>query len=492
MESLKQVEKNEYYICYSSFAKYFIYNNFNFNIKLANICFEGKLDNEYIRPHSWKLMLSSLSCNIVEAIKETNSNRKAYKKMLKLATSKKIAFSGDPLGGYTSKKNNNNSSSNSTWETYHHDNDLKKIISLDINRTYQDYKLFNDDKVKENLVNLLYIWSKENQTLSYKQGMNEILAVIYLSFYPFYFPHNNNVDKESINKIMSSKQDDLKKADSNIDDLLNNYINQYSINEEIVQDIYSYFHNESNIYADIYYIYDNIMNRGIKELYDTTKLSNSLSSDLSVNRDFSTYKAQELFQIQWKREGINCLPNDKQLPLQRRCNDIAYYKLKYIDSEIYEYLNSLEIDCSIFLQRYIKCLFNREVDYPGICVIWDCIIANEMAENIEGISEEVFNNLNMIDYIASAMIIALKNEILYKDQNECFMKLFKYPDIKNPSLITRLAVKIKESMLIKKGKRVKETININNEISEAVKNIETYASKNELTSNNKNTNIRSK
>ena len=47
-------------------------------------------------------------------------------------------------------------------------------------------------------------------------------------------------------------------------------------------------------------------------------------------------------------------------------------------------------------------------------------------------------------------------------------------------------------MLIKKGKRVKETININNEISEAVKNIETYASKNELTSNNKNTNIRSK
>lgn len=47
--------------------------------------------------------------------------------------------------------------------------------------------------------------------------------------------------------------------------------------------------------------------------------------------------------------------------------------------------------------------------------------------------------------------------MIYRDQNECFQKLFKYPKIENPNLIIRLAVQIKDVLIKKSGKdKIKE------------------------------------
>lgn len=142
---------------------------------------------------------------------------------------------------------------------------------MDVNRTYQDKELFQDAKIKDMMVNILFIWAKENKEISYKQGMNEILAVILCCFYPYYFK-NNYKSKLPYEQLLT----ELSKTN----------------NETYYKEIYSFFHDEDEIAADLYYAFDCIMNKGIKDLFDTKQESDKKDS----------YKKFELFQQQWTEE----------------------------------------------------------------------------------------------------------------------------------------------------------------------------------------------
>lgn len=362
--------------------------------------------------------------------------------MLKLTTSKKV-YSGDPLGGSSFKsssgKSNISSDKSSTinpcWDTFHQDNDIKKIILLDINRTYQEIELFYNDKVKDSMCNVLYLWAKENPNISYKQGMNEIVAVLFLALYPYYYGNSFNSD----NTIKNTKEIKENKT-PNLTNLFKIYLplkaeqsqnlststNQESKQEllkleltkllkqnETNHEFFYFFHDENEIFSDIYYLLDKIMSRALKEFYDVTKLEKAIANNFSKDKDFVSYKQKELFQLQWKKEIINNKPDNTQLPLQRRCNEIISVKLKMLDKQLYDYFNEIDIDCTIFLQRWLKCLFNRELEWPNILILWDCIFANDLVENIHCVSEEKFDNFNMVDYISVAMIIAIKEESKY-------------------------------------------------------------------------------
>lgn len=140
---------------------------------------------------------------------------------------------------------------------------------MDVNRTYQDKELFQATQIKDMMVNILFIWSKENRDVSYKQGMNEILAVTLCSFYPFYFTN------EFKNKYSADKLAELAKADP-----LKHY-----------KEIYAYLYDEDELPADLYLTFDCIMNKEIKDLFD---------NGTSKRRD--SYKKFELFQQQWTEE----------------------------------------------------------------------------------------------------------------------------------------------------------------------------------------------
>lgn len=157
----------------------------------------------------------------------------------------------------------------SNWNSFFEENDLKKILNLDINRTYQDKELFQSTQIKEMMVNILFIWSKENKDVSYKQGMNEILAVILCCFYPFYFVNTNK------NSLSTDKLIELSKSDP----------------ESYYKEIYLFMHDEEEIASDLYYAFDCIMNKGIKDLFDTKQ-----------EKKKESYKKFELFQQQWAEE----------------------------------------------------------------------------------------------------------------------------------------------------------------------------------------------
>lgn len=72
------------------------------------------------------------------------------------------------------------------YEVTEDDVELLQSIVLDIHRLFPGEKVFHDDsegalETKKQLITVLYIWSKCNPQVGYKQGIHEILGLIYLN-----------------------------------------------------------------------------------------------------------------------------------------------------------------------------------------------------------------------------------------------------------------------------------------------------------------------
>ncbi|KAK9243917.1 rab-GTPase-TBC domain-containing protein [Lipomyces tetrasporus] len=65
------------------------------------------------------------------------------------------------------------------WNTFWKDEDLRKDILRDIERTFPDIDYFRDDKVQHTMLDILFVYTKMNPVVSYQQGMHEILAPIF-------------------------------------------------------------------------------------------------------------------------------------------------------------------------------------------------------------------------------------------------------------------------------------------------------------------------
>ena len=101
---------------------------------------DGKTGTELMRSFSWKIYLNTLSSDKNTTLKtwleETFNQRKNYKKKVKdiLNISK---FKGDPLGGLQASED-----SIGGWNDYFDKSDIKHLIKIDVDRTFQDRDLF--------------------------------------------------------------------------------------------------------------------------------------------------------------------------------------------------------------------------------------------------------------------------------------------------------------------------------------------------------------
>lgn len=191
---------------------------------------------------------------------------------------------------------------------------MKKLIQLDLQRTYQEIDLFLADNTKKILGNILFIWAKENPDISYKQGMNELLAMFYLAFYPYYFKPEKKLTQEEL--VTFADQKEAKNHAS---------------------ELYLFFHDENEIEADLFCIYNILMQRGIKDFFDSTVLNPQ------VEKDFKKYR---LFSTSLNKDVVN----EVQTKLNMRCSLIIKEKLKALDEELYDHFVRVQLDCTIFLQ----------------------------------------------------------------------------------------------------------------------------------------------
>ena len=346
----------------------------NYNETFLNSSLIGTIENEHIRHLIWNLYLNKEEFSNIKTIKDYFYKRKEkFENFEKKIKSVKVKnFSGDPLGN----------NENSEWKVFFEETEVKKILNLDIIRTFPDKNLFKEKYILNILTNTLVMWSLDNSKLSYRQGMNEICAIIIISLYPYY-----NI-KEKYNFIDENK----------LNELLENPEKNY-------KELYKYNYNNITFEFDIYELFFLLMKNGVKTLYETIE---SKDQDKYINPD--AYKKYELFQFKVDNENEAETKTNK---LIQRCDDIIKKKLKYIDGELYNHFVVIDLNCSIFLQKWLKCLFTREFKINEVILLWDCII-------IFG------NNLEFIDFITISILISMRKDLLKQNQDDCFQTIFNF------------------------------------------------------------------
>ena len=384
--------------CVNEFIEHLIQGSGPDNFRRFSL--NGELDKYHVRGMAWKIFMDVLpeTETLDQWVETLEILRKEYKIKAKQIL-KPQKFSGDPLGGMVVQNNNTDS-----WKTYYADNDIKKLINLDLDRTFQELTLFHNANIKKNLANILFIWNKENIDVGYQQGMNDLLAVTFLALYPCYFKNNSKKTKDELIKISSEQLSAINNAEY----------------------LYDFFHDEDELQSDLYYCFSKLMKRGIKELFE-----NNITSEEKKEMSFKKY---ELFSNQWVHDPSD----DIQNPLNIRCTMIIKEKLKAIDLELFQHFQRIGLNCGIFLQRWLKCMFDREFELKDIFTIWDAIFATPDSKSGYG--------LIFIDYISISMILRIRKQLLESDQNECFMTLFKYPHIDNISELVVFSNKLQQAI----------------------------------------------
>jgi len=170
-------------LCVNEFIEHLIQGSGPDNFRRFSL--NGDLDKYHVRGMAWKIFMEVLpeTETLDQWIETLESLRKEFKIKAKNLL-KPQKFSGDPLGGMLAQN------SNESWDTYYADKDIKKLINLDLDRTFQELNLFHDANIKKSLANILFMWHKENLDVGYQQGMNDLLAVTFLALYPCYFKNN--------------------------------------------------------------------------------------------------------------------------------------------------------------------------------------------------------------------------------------------------------------------------------------------------------------
>ena len=383
MESEKKEEKlamPKYFkhkidICKQKFKTHFL-NNMQDLTKLKqtiiNLSMNSNLQAEFIRPTAWKIFLKTLTFDINGTLKkwleETYDKRNEFRKKLN-------QFKEEIEKAKTESPTN--------ISNYEENSAIMHLITIDVERTYGDIKLFQDKYIRKIEEEILYVFSKENKPISYKQGMNEILAIFIHCFFPFYC----TVSK----KVKDKNEFDLWCKDPD------KYLNE----------IYEYLHDEDEFQSDLYFLMRNAMKLGLNKFYD-----DSISPD-SPKDDQKTY-------------------------LLIRCDNILL-KLKKHNNQLYQHFMDIQLSSEIILQRWLKCIFTREFTTEDCIIMWDDILANEF--NVPS------KNLEYIDYFCVAMFDYISDQLINLDQNECFLCLFKYPPFQTIDLLIKRAELVKSNIL---------------------------------------------
>ena len=416
--NLIEIPKKNIEDCINSFTN-FILKDYSID-NLYKLSMVGELGEKNIRGMAWKIFMEVLPANdsIEKWIEKLQYLREEYKILSDKMTKKQNFFKKEEEIKKEKEKENiinlNNikiRKNSLLTNPYHEEKETKKLINLDLNRTFQELELFHNEEIKNKLSRILFIWNNENPNLGYQQGMNDIVSIIFLCLYPYYFP---NEKKLSIESIMKDKDK----------------INKIK-NSEI---LYLFFHDEEELESDLYICFNNIMKKGVISLYDFD--FESKDKQIDYIKKILLFKNEYNFE---KEEELNS-------PLNLRCNMLIKEKLKKLDYELYNHFNKIGLDCTIFLQRWLKCIFNREFELKDVLIIWDAVIASPEIQK--------GYNLSKIDLIALSMILRIRNILILCDQNQCFMMLLQYPRMESILELIIFSDKLKEAILdIIKGRR---------------------------------------
>ena len=221
------------------------------------------------------------------------------------------------------------------------DYNILDLIKIDVNRTFQKIELFHLDKIQIMLINVLFVFAKENKDLGYRQGMSELCAVFLHVLY-----------KEQVLKPAFIKDNDAF--------------------------LYYLFHsNNEFLEHDTYLMFNKFMLKGFINFFRY--------SDEIYSESFLSLLSSEQKQTLTKKQIIDS--NDSEI--KKRIFLLYYDTFPQIDKSLYKFMVE-KVDPEIFIFRWYLCIFTREFPVDKVVHLWDLILLVQFIE--EKRREENKNN----------------------------------------------------------------------------------------------------
>jgi len=158
--NLIEIPKKNKEDCINSFIN-FILKDYNID-NLYKLSMIGELGEKNIRGIAWKIFMEVLPANdsIEKWVEKLQYLREEYKILSDKMTKKQNFFKKEEENKKEKKDLNNiNIRKNSLLTNpYHEEKETKKLINLDLNRTFQEFALFHNEEIKNKLSRILFIW----------------------------------------------------------------------------------------------------------------------------------------------------------------------------------------------------------------------------------------------------------------------------------------------------------------------------------------------
>eukprot|EP00026_Physarum_polycephalum_P005748 Phypoly_transcript_05786.p1 GENE.Phypoly_transcript_05786~~Phypoly_transcript_05786.p1 ORF type:complete len:554 (+),score=80.11 Phypoly_transcript_05786:209-1870(+) len=348
-----------------SFKTFFCENDGGALLKSAAT--SGSLQTTGIRSIAWIYFLGDfpkgtpdeLDCAIA-------SNRVEYQQLV-------VFHISDPRASQESDPTINNPLSqaeDSPWAKFFQNAELEKTIHQDIERCYPDKEFFQEPFVRDIMSRILFIYAKMNPSLSYRQGMHELLAPI------VYLLHNERSKKE--NEL--DPEDAQTKLDESAEKVLASLLDITALE------------------ADVFFIFRHLM---------------CITGDW-----FSPVPPSN--QPKKVNSGTTGAEDEQAAtPVVNKCRRIQHLLLKNKDPELHDHLLALKIEPQFYLLRWVRLLLGREFhSLDDLMIIWDAIFAHSP-------------DLVLVDYICVSMLVFIREQLLERDSTGCLTRLMKYPPVED-------------------------------------------------------------
>eukprot|EP00931_Biecheleriopsis_adriatica_P046675 TRINITY_DN26825_c0_g1_i2.p1 TRINITY_DN26825_c0_g1~~TRINITY_DN26825_c0_g1_i2.p1 ORF type:complete len:659 (-),score=163.45 TRINITY_DN26825_c0_g1_i2:42-1949(-) len=353
---------------------------------------QGNLIGELrpLRRLAWLRLLGVVSGDSVENwVPELEAHRKHYAELLEGYRRETDVKAADPKLCNPLSRNVDN-----PYLKIQVNDELLKEIWKDVERTFPECQFLSSPESRKVLQMLLFHWCRsknpsKSAAESYRQGMNELVAVLYAAV----------------------KQGEY--GDSSSDA------------SELGVQLCGGRHSE----ADTFACFVQLMDKGLRPMF--------LASGGQGGRA--------------GRSPLGHLPGARReqggpcSAILARCQFIFDTIVRNNDITLYEHLRKLEIEPQIFLLRWIRLLFCREFDLEETFLLWDGLFASSGQAQPPGAlqyprpapgsgpeaaavmkeASEASAALPLVDFAAAALLQRMRGQLLTLDESDCLSRLLK-------------------------------------------------------------------
>eukprot|EP01135_Chromosphaera_perkinsii_P003704 Nk52_evm22s252 gene=Nk52_evmTU22s252 len=277
----------------------------------------------------------------------------------------------------------------SPWTQFFKDQELRKVIVQDVERTFPDEEDFQNPRLREVMEDILFCYAKINKDLSYRQGMHELLALVCLVFL--------------------SDCDWRKENQANLDASM-----------KIILD-------EKFVEHDCFIFFDELMRHLKSSFDDTVPETSSVDEKMGTGKENSDVVRLN-FSAAGSAMGVGSLPDEPVNALVSRLRHIQNVLLKKADQQLFNHLQKMNVEPQLYGLRWFRLMFAREFSIDNVLTLWDCMFAYG-------------HSLKLMDFIALAMILSLKKDLLKGDNMTALKLLMNFP-LKDRNMIKFVGVAI--------------------------------------------------